>query len=121
MSVSAFTRSIVLACIEGMPEAATLISQLDYLTEKNREYMEVGCFINFSMAHEGILAHKLSEDLIVDGLRITSQQLPNGAEAILYISGGIITELELWSLSGNFPTKEITDYILERSIKKMTT
>ncbi|MDO1449862.1 hypothetical protein Q0590_26520 [Rhodocytophaga aerolata] len=118
MIQSAFIRDILYAITEGEEAGTLLRSQLEQLTIKEIEYTQTGCFISFEIPHKGILEKKINRDLILDGLLVNSDELESGAEAILYITCGIITDLELWCLSGKYPQKELTNYSLSRAGSK---
>jgi len=59
--------------------------------------------------------YKYKEDkVILDGVSITSNELRIGASAIVFVSNGVITTLEIWSYDGEYPTRELTNYTLKQ-------
>lgn len=114
----AFIRDIIYTITEGVEAAPLLRSQIEQLSVKEIEYTQTGCFISFEIPPKQLLERKIDRDLILDGLLINSVELEKGAEAILYITSGLITDLELWCLSGKYPQKELTNYSLSRAGSK---
>jgi hypothetical protein len=52
--------------------------------------------------------------VILDGVSINSTELGVGASAIIFVSNGVITTLEIWSYDGEYPTREVTNYTLKQ-------
>jgi len=86
--------------------------QLEYLSESDYEYTGSGVFIGFEHK-SGIEKHKLDEnDLILNGVGIKSTDLEIGADCTLFFTDGLIDNLEIWSFSGKYPNKELSNYEL---------
>ena len=48
---------------------------------------------------------------------IKSSELEIGADCTLFFKDGLISYLEIWSYSGNYPKKELIDYELTQQWK----
>jgi len=111
MIKSKYIKDILEKIIETESDHDLLRSQLDYLEIKNYEYTWTGLFVHFEKKN-GIETFKGVDDKVLNGLIIKSQELELGAEATLFIKGGLIDYLEIWSHSGNYPKHEIKEYKL---------
>lgn len=108
---SKYIKDILEKIIETESNQDLLNSQLDYLKIKDYEYTWTGLFVHFEK-QKGIETFKGIDKKVLNGLIIKSQELELDAEAILFINGGIIDYLEIWSHSGNYPKHEIKEYEL---------
>jgi len=89
--------------------------QVDFLTEKNFEYTGVGLFVSFDHS-DGINQYRLTEDkTVINGVEIRSTDLEIAAEAMVHTIDGLIDYLEIWSYSGEYPTKELANYKLTQA------
>lgn len=114
MIESKFILNILDLLLDGDAAGKSVRSQIDHLTDSAYDYTGVGLFVTFQSSDE-ISKHKYSEDrLILDGVTITSPELKNGALAILFLNGGIINSLEIWSCDGEYPRKELESYTLKQ-------
>lgn len=90
---------------------------MKYLSEADYNYTGVGVFINFNH-NKDVEEYKSSKpNLILSGVVIKSSELNLGADATLFFRDGIIDYLEIWSYDGNYPKKELEDYILTQEWK----
>ena len=88
--------------------------QIDFLTEKNYDYTGVGFFLSFEHS-KGIEQYRLTTDkTVINGVEIKSTEFDIGAEAMVFITDGLIDYLEVWSYSGQYPTRELTNYTLSQ-------
>jgi hypothetical protein len=86
--------------------------QIDFLTETNYTYTGIGVFVKFSH-DDGIEQYTLKTDhTVINGVEIKSTELDIGAEAMVFISNGLIDYLEIWSYNGEYPARELTSYTL---------
>lgn len=89
--------------------------QIDFLTEENYNYTGVGLFVIFDHA-SGIEQYRIkTENAVINGVEIKSAALEIGAEAMVSINNGLIDHLEIWSYSGNYPAKELSNYTLTQA------
>jgi hypothetical protein len=112
MIQSTFINNIVSLLIETDEYQELLLSQTQLLQELNYDYTGSGVFISFERL-SGINDYRLPiSTQILNGVRIDSPQLNIGADANLFIAEGIIDYLEIISLDGNYPDRELQAYHL---------
>jgi len=111
MIKSKYIKDILEKIIETESDHDLLSSQLDYLEIKDYEYTWTGLFVHFEKKNRAETFNGIDEK-VLNGLIIKSQELELDAEATLFIKGGIIDYLEIWSHSGNYPKHEIKEYEL---------
>lgn len=112
MIKSKFVTDILDLLLDGDALGQSARLQMDFLTEHEYTYTGVGLFVNFTHANK-IEQFRLETDTtIINGVEIKSPELDIGAEAMLHITNGLIDYLEIWSYSGEYPTKELTGYTL---------
>ena len=115
MISSKYISDILDLLLDGDDLGTSARSQIDYLADERYEYTGVGAFVSFKQL-PGIEKHRLTTDrVILNGLEIESTLLEIGAEASVFIDGGLIEYLEIWSYSGEYPSRELTDYTLKQS------
>ena len=114
MIASKFILDILDLLLDGDKAGLALRPQIPYLTDAEYEYTGVGLFVTFQSDAE-IEACKYHEDeVILDGVSITSTDLGIGACATVFISGGVIVTLEIWSYDGDYPRYELKNYVLKQ-------
>ena len=86
--------------------------QMTYLTERNYDYSGAGLFVTFSHTDDALKYRLTKKDVVLNGVKIKSPDLEIGADATLFFKDGIIDYLEIWSLDGNYPDKELEKYII---------
>ena len=112
MLKSKFIENILELLLDGDKDGIDAKLQLEYLSESDYEYTGTGVFIGFEHK-KGIEKFKADKsDLILDGVGIKSTELEIGADCTLFFTNGLIDNLEIWSFSGNYPKKELSDYEL---------
>jgi len=114
MISSKFIFDILDMLLDGDEAGKALRRQVDYLTDTEYDYTGIGLFVTFQPS-QGILKYKCEEERIVlDGVSITSTELGIGASAIIFATNGVITTLEIWSYDGEYPRKELSNYVLKQ-------
>ncbi len=114
MISSKYILDILDLLLDGDDNGKLLRPQIDYLTDTEYDYTGVGVFVTFETS-TGIENFKFASDkLILDGVSITSTELPIGASATVFINNGFVDYLELWSYSGEYPQKELDDYAIKQ-------
>jgi hypothetical protein len=112
MIKSKYIADILDLLLDDDVEEATLRKQLELLTDATYDYTGIGLFVTFSH-DESINDCKVeSETTVLDGVRIESEEVEMGADALLFIKDGVIHNLEIWSRGGKYPAKEISSYEL---------
>lgn len=89
--------------------------QVETLTERDFNYTGSGVFVSFSHDEEINKLRLDEEELVLNGVEIQSSELTAGAEATVFFKDGLIDHLEIWSHDGNYPDKELADYMLKRT------
>lgn len=86
--------------------------QIPYLTEIKFDYTESGLFVYFGY-NIGIEKFKTSKlNLVLDGIKIKSDEHKIEAQGTLFFNDGLIDNLEIWCYKGNYPTNDLTNYTL---------
>lgn len=112
MIKSKFILEIMDLLLDGENDELMIRHQLDCLTDENYDFTGSGLFVTFSH-NDNISTKRIQKDnLILNGVLIKSSELEIGADAAVFITNGIIDYLEIWSLSGDYPKRELTDYVL---------
>jgi hypothetical protein len=91
--------------------------QMTYLTERNYNYSGAGLFVIFSHTDDALKYRLRKKDAVLNGVKIKSPDLGIGADATLSFKDGIVDYLEIWSLDGNYPDKELEKYIMTQEWK----
>jgi hypothetical protein len=125
MIKSKFIIDILDLLLDGDNDGLMIRQQLDYITDENYNYTGSGLFVKFSHS-DSISTKRIQKDnLVLNGVLIKSSELEIGADAKVFITNGSIDYLEIWSQSGDYPKKELMDYILtqvwEGSTKRQVT
>lgn len=114
MISSKFVLEILDLLLDGDEPGKALRPQIAHLTDAEYDYTGVGLFVTFQFAI-GIERFRYKKDrVILEGVSITSDDLSNGASAIVFVSNGIITTLEIWSHDGEYPKRELSNYKLKQ-------
>jgi hypothetical protein len=114
MISSKFILDILDLLLDGDETGKALRPQVEHLIDAEYNYTGVGLFVTFQTT-AGIESYKYKEDrVILDGVSITSTELGVGASAIIFVSKGVITTLEIWSYDGKYPMGELTNYTLKQ-------
>ena len=112
MIQSRFIADILDLLLDGDEDGVALRSQIPFLTDSDYEYTGAGLFVGFSHS-EPISQFKLtSNTTVTHGVEIKSSELELGADTTLFISEGLVSSLEILAYDGNYPEKELTDYVL---------
>lgn len=113
MLKSKFISNILTLLLDGDENGILAAKQIPFLEESDYEYTDSGVFIGFSSSSDiNNLKVSARDELILDGVKIESPELDDGANCILFFEDGIIDFLEIWSCSGNYPKEELTKYKL---------
>jgi hypothetical protein len=112
MIKSKFIIDILDLLLDGDNDGLMIREQLDYITDETYKYTGSGLFVTFSHS-DSISTKRIKKDnLVLNGVLIKSSELEIGADATVFITNGIIDYLEIWSQSGDYPKRELMDYVL---------
>jgi hypothetical protein len=115
MIKSKYISDILDLLLDEDEDESLLRSQIEYLTDSTYNYTGIGLSVSFSYS-EDILKSKLeSKTTVLDGVSIQSEEVEIGAYALLFIKDGIIENLEISSLGGKYPAKDISSYELTQT------
>lgn len=116
MITSKFILTILDLILDTSEQEELLRQQIPFLSvTEDVEYTGVGAFYGFT---SGIVIDNPNPgSYSLDGLKISSPELQSEAEAILHITDGMISYLEIWSLGGDYPKTELTKYKLVQAWK----
>jgi hypothetical protein len=112
MIKSKFILEILDLLLDGENDGLMIRRQLDCLTDENYNYTGSGLFVTFLHNDNNSTKRIQKDNLVLNGVLIKSSELEIGADATIFITNGIIDYLEIWSQSGDYPKRELADYIL---------
>jgi hypothetical protein len=115
MIKSKFITEIVELILKGNKDSESLMHQIPFLSESKYDYTGVGLYVDFSHSPEAAV-YKIDEaQRVITGIQILSEDLDaSGGGAILFLKGGIISTLEIYTYTGSYPRKELANYTLRR-------
>ena len=112
MIESRFIIDILSLLLDSSEHQENLMNQVPFLRDFDYEYTGAGLFVSFDYL-EGVNQYKiLGETIIINGVKIESQELTLGAEAAVFVINGLINFLEIWSYDANYPNKELESYTI---------
>ena len=129
MIKSKFILDIFDLLFDGDEIGKTLRRQIDYLTEDEYEYTGIGVFVKFAHSDEikkysikssdikNIDLTAFNGDEIIEGVIIRNEKEDIEADATVFLKDGIIDYLEIWNRLGDYPDKELDNYILTQEWK----
>lgn len=118
MIKSNFILEILDSLFDDDNDSLKLRRQLEYLTDANYNYTGSGLFVKFSH-DDNISSIRIDKDnMVLSGVLIKSSELKLGADAMVFITNGIINYIEIHSRCGNYPKRELTDYFLSKIWKE---
>lgn len=112
MIKSKFISHIVDLLLDGDAEGTATRPQMQFLTDEGYVYTGSGLFVSFLHSEEIIQYKSNKEDLVLNGVKITSTEFSIEAEASLFFKNGIIDYLEIWCYQGDYPHQDLTTYTL---------
>jgi len=116
MIKSKYINEILNLLLELDSDGKSLAPQLTFLTDDKYDYTGSGLFVWFTYDPEGE-RHRLEFDkMVLDGVRIKAAELKDGANAVLFVSNGLIEYLEIHSRNAMYPNTDLTNYTLEVEI-----
>ncbi|WP_214073394.1 hypothetical protein [Mucilaginibacter sp. dw_454] len=114
MIKSKFIADVVGLLLDSQNNSIDIRLQKEFITDTVCGYMSKGLFVTFSHT-EDIIAHKsANENLIINGVKITSTAFNFEAEATLFFRKGIVDCLEISATKGKYPQQELTEYTLNQ-------
>jgi hypothetical protein len=111
MSLTRFQRDIIEQLVSCMPDGNNLLHQIDLLSLEGLEHNGKEVLYRYKSAHTP--EKKYGENVVLDGLEISSSELDSGASAAVFLKNGLISFLQILAHSGEFPEDELTDYTLK--------
>lgn len=110
MIFSKFQRDIIEQLLSCLPDENNLADQIDFLSLEGLEHNGKELLYRYKTAY--IPENQYKENIVLDGLEIFSSELNSGASAAVFLKNGLICFLQILSHSGEFPSKELTNYTL---------
>lgn len=110
MIFSKFQRDIIEHLVSCLPDKNYLLEQIDFLKLEGLEHNGKEVLYRYKTAY--IPEKQNGENIILDGLEILSSELNSSASAAVFLQNGLICFLQIFSHSGEFPVKELTNYTL---------
>lgn len=112
MIKSPYITNILDLLLDGDREGLLARQQLPFLSDTNYEYTSGGLFVSFEHL-EGIENFKVDKaDLILNGVKIETDEFPVEADATIFFKDGLIDYLEIWCYSGDYPKRDLARYTL---------
>lgn len=89
--------------------------QLEFITDDKYNFTNgTGLFVTFRHDNKIETVRQDNDNLVIDGVTITSLDRAIEAKAILHIKNGIIDNLEIWCVTDNYPQTDLKKYILKQ-------
>lgn len=115
MIKSNFIADIIDLLLDGDADGETSRLQLALITDTVYGYTSGGLFVSFSHP-ESIKPYKCTkDDLILNGVKITSDGLDFEADATLFFRNGIMDHMEISCCQGVYPRRDLTCYSLTQA------
>lgn len=95
---------------DGIQYGKLASPQIEYLTDVNYDYTGLGLFVSFSYTEEALKYKSSLEDGPLRGIDIKSPNLEDYANTIVWFREGIISSLEIFSVAGDYPKKDLENY-----------
>ena len=112
MIKSRFIYDVLDLLLDGDDDGMLAQNQLPFLTDAEFEYSNEGLFVHFSY-DDRIENHKIAtEDLVLSGVLIQTDEYPIQADAAVFFADGKIDYLDIWCHYGDYPEKDLTRYTL---------
>jgi len=109
---SEYITRILELLLDGDKEGLLARQQMPFLVDTNYDYTSGGLFVSFEHL-QGVEKFKVDKtDLILNGVKIETDEYPIEADATLFFKNGLIDYLEIWCYNGNYPKKDLTRYTL---------
>jgi hypothetical protein len=113
MIKSQFITDILSLILDGNDFDPKLKRQINFISEKSRTHTGVGVFVYFNHSAD-VLIYKLDEDVVLNGLRIFSNENSLEAEVNLFTKDGIIDYIEILSFGDSYPNEDPKAYIMKQ-------
>ncbi len=114
MILSRYILDNVNLLLDGGDDLAVFKPQVEYLSEKNREYTPMGLFVYFSHSSD-ILRYAIPDHkYVINGVKIFSTAHNLEGEAQLFLKDGVIDYLEIVYYNGDFPEADLDKYTLKQ-------
>lgn len=115
MIKSEYINNILDLLLDGDKEGLFARQQMPFLVDTDYEYTGGGLFVSFEHLAE-IEKFKVDKaDLILNGVKIETDEYPIEADATLFFKDGLIDNLEIWCYDGDYPKKDLTRYTLTQN------
>ena len=112
MIKSSYIKNILDLLLNGDEIGKLFSSQLEYIVDDEYEYTKGnGLFVYFKHTDKIETFRQDNDELVIDGVTITSIDKNIEANAILFIKKGVIDNLEIWCVTGNYPNTDLDNYI----------
>ncbi|MBX3163474.1 MAG: hypothetical protein KF900_03265 [Bacteroidetes bacterium] len=111
MIQSQFVKDILDLLFDGDEFGLSTRKQMDFLTESKYDYTGIGVFIHF-IHTEGINQYRLNEDDVILGVKVKDDKNSIDGYAQVFTKNGIVDYLEIVNDIGDYPKKELDNYIL---------
>jgi len=98
--------------LQDQSENELIEKQIQCLSNIEYDYTSMGLFVRFSYSEEVFNYRLKNENTILGEIFIKSNELNDHALGHFFLKEGIIDYLEIWSVSGNYPNKELDNYII---------
>lgn len=111
MVASAYIASILNLLLDD-DEYKLAGTQLPYLNDFQHEYTGTGLCVRFSFSGD-YDKHRLPwNQLILEGVKVYTPDMPQGAYVTLYIIDGLINCMQIGAIGGNYPNTEPVEYTI---------
>ncbi len=116
MIKSSYIKNILDLLLHGDEYATLFRPQLEHLIDDKYNYTEGnGLFVYFKHSNEIEPFRQDNDELVLDGVIVTTTDKALEAKAILFIKNGVIDYLELWCVTCNYPDTDLDNYIVKQN------
>ena len=115
MIKSNYIKDILELILDSDEEGLFAKQQIPYLTEIEFDYTGSGLFVYFEHNTEIEKFKTAKPNLVLDGVKIKSDEHKIEGQATLFFKDGLIDNLEIWCYEGNYPKNDLTNYTLTQT------
>ena len=125
MIKSFYIRNILDLLLDGDEYGAFARQQMPFLEDTVYDFTSSELFVSFEHL-QGIESFKVDKpNLVLNGVKIETDEYPIEADATIFFKQGLIDYLEIWCYKGDYPKRDLTRYTLTQiwntTIKKTMT
>ena len=115
MIKSKYINDILDLLLDSDTEGLFARQQIPFLTDSSYDYTPSGLFVSFEHRKEIESFRTEKGDLVLNGVKIKTNEYKIEADATLFFKDGIIDNLEIWCYAGEYPKNDLINYTLTQT------